>query len=151
IAASGMSVSIAIFGFGVVLAAYALQTSGARALALHAASIALYVASILLFEVTVGLVAIVVLGYLRIAPRKTALARWGADLVASGATVLIFTIGQSTSYARLGIGDTITNAWSYAGDSLTLIGRSVIPIADAGHVAGIVVVAALVCVVVIAV
>jgi hypothetical protein len=146
IASSGMSVSIAVFGLGFVVAAYAFRTSGAKAVLLHAVSVCLYVTSILLFEVTVGLVAILVLGYLRLVPRRPALLRWGVDVAATGTAVLVFTIGQSTSYQRLGIAATIRNGWNYAGGAVTLIARTVVPVHGVPRAVGWLVIVGLVAV-----
>ena len=83
------SLAIALALLGILVAMRALQSSGRRALALHAASLSLYAASILSYEVFAGVGSLAGLLYVRAVGFRRARARWALDLVTIGATLAV--------------------------------------------------------------
>jgi hypothetical protein len=83
------SLAIAASLLGVILALRALESSGRRALVLHAASLSLYAASILSYEVFAAAGSLAGLLYLRAVGFRRARARWALDVVTIGATLAV--------------------------------------------------------------
>jgi hypothetical protein len=83
------SLAIAASLLGVILALRALESSGRRALALHAASLSLYAASILSYEVFAVAGSLAGLLYVRAVGFRRARARWALDVVVICATLAV--------------------------------------------------------------
>jgi hypothetical protein len=83
------SLAIAASLVGLILALRALDSSGARASALHAASLALYTASILSYEVFAVAGSLAGLLYVRAVGFRRARARWALDVVAIATTLAV--------------------------------------------------------------
>jgi hypothetical protein len=83
------SLAIAVALLGVILALRALQSSGRRAFALHAASLSLYVASILSYEIFAVAGCLVGLLYVRVVGLRRARGRWIIDVLVIGVTLVV--------------------------------------------------------------
>ena len=83
------SLAIAASLLGVILALRALESSGRRALALHAASLSLYAASILSYEIFAVAGSLAGLLYVRAVGFRRARVRWALDVVVICATLAV--------------------------------------------------------------
>jgi hypothetical protein len=83
--------SLAIAGFllGAILAIRALESSGRRALVLHAASLSLYLVSVASYEVVAVAGCLAGLLYVHVAGLRRARARWALDVLAIAGTLLV--------------------------------------------------------------
>ena len=129
-AASHMSLSLALFCAGAIVALRALQRAGRRALLLHAASLVLYLASLALFEITAGFVLGAGLLYLLQGPRRAALRRWAVDVVAGGLWLALVTAGAESAYERSGLSGQIEQVGRIADQAWTLFAQAFWPFTD---------------------
>jgi len=83
------SLAIVAALLGVILALRALESSGRRALALHAASLSLYVVSILSYEIFAVAGCLAGLLYTRVVGFRRARARWALDIVTIVLTLIL--------------------------------------------------------------
>jgi hypothetical protein len=83
------SLAITASLLGLILALRAFQSSGGRALALHAASLALFVVSILSYEVFAVAGSLAGLLYVHAVGLRRARVRWASDVAAIGLTLLV--------------------------------------------------------------
>jgi hypothetical protein len=132
--AGGYPLSIALYLFGTTLALRGLETSGRRAVALHAGAVAAYVLSVLLFEVT--LVAILLSGLLyRVrAPWRSVLRRWPWDVTTVALLSLLVTLRSSVGEQprQSSLEGALDHAGTIFDQSLTLLTGTAIPLGG-GH------------------
>src|SRR6202022_614312 len=130
----GYPLSIALYLFGTTLALRGLETSGRRAVALHAGAVAAYVLSTLLFEVT--LVAILLSGllYRLRAPWRAVLRRWPWDVATVALLGLLVTLRSSVGEQprQSSFEGALDHAGTIFDQSLTLLTGTAIPLGG-GH------------------
>lgn len=135
-----MSIAIAAFLAGVMLALRALQATGPRALALHAASLSLFVASIASYEVFAVVGCLSGLLYLRAVGWRAARRRWALDLAAIALTLTIIRmalpIDVATPSRMLSPAGMLAHAGLLAGRGVQLIGTAALPVGGVGSWVG---------------
>jgi len=127
--------SLAIVGalLGVILALRALESSGARALALHVASLALYVASIACYEVFAVAGCLAGLLYVRAVGFRRARLRWALDVLAIGATLAFVRVALPVDIATPSRTQSLAGMAAHAGSiavqGMRLAGAAALPVA----------------------
>jgi len=127
------SLAIACSLLGVNLALRALQSSGRRARALHAASLTLYAASIASYEVFAGAGCLVGLLYVRTVGFRRARIRWALDVLTITATLAfartVLPIDIATPSRTQSLAGMATHAGSIAVQGMRLAGAAALPAA----------------------
>ena len=146
------SLAIAASLLGLILALRGLESSGWRALALHAASLALYVVSILSYEVFAVAGSLAGLLYVRAVGFRRARARWALDVLAIGAALAVartvLPIDVATPSQMQSLAGMAAHVGLIARDGVRLAGVAAVPISGvspwvgAGLLAGVLAVAA---------
>jgi hypothetical protein len=117
---------------GVILALRALESSGPRALALHAASLALYVASLLSYEEFAVLGCLAGLLYVRTVGLARARARWALDVFAILATLVVarvvLPIDVATPSRTQSLAGMAAHAALIAGEGARVLGAAALPV-----------------------
>jgi hypothetical protein len=125
------SLAIAAALLGVILALRALHSSGARALALHAASLALYVTSILSYEVFAVAGCLAGALYVRAVGFTRARGRWTIDVLVILAAVLlaraVLPVDIATPSRAQPLAGAVAHAGSIAAAGARLAGAALLP------------------------
>ncbi len=135
-----VSLAIAAALLGVMLALRALQGSGARALALHAASLALYVLSVCSYEVFAVAGCLAGLLYARVVGLRRARTRWAVDVVVIVLTLVltraVLPIDVATPSRMQSAGGMVAHAGEMLVRGAQLIGAAALPIGGVSPWAG---------------
>ena len=126
------SLAIAAALLGVILALRALESSGRRALALHAASLSLYTASILSYEVFAVAGSLAGLLYVRAVGFSRARTRWALDVVTIGVALglarAVLPIDIATPSRTQSLGGMVAHAGLIARLGARLAGAAALPV-----------------------
>lgn len=129
-AASHMSLALALFLVGLVLARRAFLAEGRRTLVLHAVSLSLYAGSVLLFEICAGLIAGSALIYLYLVGPRRSLRRWVADLAVIGPLLWFVTHGAATAYDVQSGPGIVANIVTYGREASIILVRTLAPVGN---------------------
>jgi len=128
------SLAIAVSLLGVILALRAFESSGPRALALHAASLLLYAVGILSYEVFAVAGCLAGLLYVRAVGFRRARARWALDVVTIATTLAfaraVLPIDIATPSRTQSLAGMVAHVGLLAGSGARLAGASLLPFGD---------------------
>jgi hypothetical protein len=130
-AASALNLGIALYLAGTLVALAGLGRTGPRSAAMHAVAVALYVASVLTYEVTIVAVLLSFALYRSRADWRRALVRWGVDVGAIAAVLLLATT-QST-VEREPITALPSRVGEVTAGALSVVSWAVVPLGDTNH------------------
>ncbi len=134
------TLAVAAALLGVTLALRALESSGRRALVLHAASLSLFAASILSYEVFAVAGCFAGLLYVRAVGFRRARARWAIDVLTIGATLafarVLLPVDVATPSHTQSLAGMIDHASLIARAGARLAGASVLPVGGIGPSVG---------------
>jgi hypothetical protein len=126
------SLAISVSLLGVVLALRAFESSGVRALALHAASLLLYVIGILSYELFAVAGCLVGLLYVRAVGLRRARARWALDVVTIATTLAlaraVLPIDIATPSRTQSLAGMVAHVGQIARSGARLAGASALPL-----------------------
>jgi len=135
-----VSLAIAAALLGLMLALRALQSSGVRALALHAGSLSLFLASICSYEVFAVAGCLAGLLYVRVVGLRRARVRWAADVLAIVLTLAltraVLPIDVATPSRTQSLGGMVGHAGQIIARGSELLGAAALPIAGVSPWAG---------------
>jgi hypothetical protein len=150
------SLAISAALLGMILALRALQRTGRRAFALHAASLALYVASILSYEAFAVAGCLAGLLYAQVVGLRRARPRWALDVLVIGVTLAFARLALPIDVATPSRTQSLAGMVHHAGLILTrgarLLGAAALPVTGASPwigtsaIAAVLVAAAAICV-----
>jgi hypothetical protein len=132
--ASLNNIAVCLFLLGLMLALHSLRLPGWRGRLRHGAAVALYVSSVLSYQIAATAALAAGALYLVRGPRRTALLRWGVDVVV--VSLAIAWSGSRTEKDIHGLGDVLRFAPHFALDGARLLGDVVLPF-GVGRVAGL--------------
>jgi len=126
------SLAIAAALLGAIVALRAFESSGRRALALHAASLSLYLASVVSYEVFAVVGCLAGLLYARVVGVRRARPRWTVDVVAIAATLAVIRVALPIDVATpsriQSLGGMASHAGLIASRGARLIGAAALPV-----------------------